>query len=251
MSVYDYAENAEKYARQMHNFSSSITPKPQVEQKKQADDLHHLRMTKRSEAKFSVEFDFNKIMKNELEKVQQFKDTVRLLEETRSSQSPNCGNNNLLQGMAHQIHLCFRSYVSSDIKGYVKNFGANEVTKETVSRRLKVFSGHMMTILEKLVDGMNQTYLKHFFSNPPQEEQKTESKAEEFERLANQWSMHQLSPRTLNLSITSIQSAISKEIMWDPIENTMTREINIPSGIQKKYKQFLDSPSQIDDEEKE
>ena len=121
-----------------------------------------------------------------------------------------------MQGLAHEIHLCFRQYVNSDVKGYVNNFGANNFTQERVKIMLKIFSDHLMTILTKLIEGMNETYLKHYFKDEKdKEESKNYTPVEEFERLANQWSMHQFSPRTLNMSITSIQSAISKEIMCD------------------------------------
>jgi hypothetical protein len=60
---------------------------------------------------------------------------------------------------------------------------------------------------------MSATYLKSLFQKQDNDGQNKGTPLEEFERLANQWSMHQLSPRTLNMSITSIQSAISKEIM--------------------------------------
>lgn len=211
MSVYDYAEHPELYG---HNFYS-MPSIPKQGNKANAqnqeneptavldhDALANARFARRNEAKLSVEFDYNSIVRNEVDKVQQFKDTIKLLEDHR-----------LMQSLAHQIHLCFRAYVKSDIKGYVSNFGANEVTKEHVTLMLKVFAGHMMTILGKLVEGMSATYLKSLFQKQSNDGQKKDTPLEEFEKLANQWSMHQLSPRTLNMSITSIQSAISKEIM--------------------------------------
>lgn len=48
---------------------------------KRAEEANNARMAKRSEAKFSVEFDYNSIVKNEVDKVLQFKETVKLLEE--------------------------------------------------------------------------------------------------------------------------------------------------------------------------
>lgn len=198
-----------------------------------SDTHQQLRMAKQHEAKFSVEFDYDTIVKNEVDRVQQFKDTVKLLED-----------NKLMQGLAHQIHLCFRSYVKSDINGYVNNFGKNEVIKDNVTTMLKIFSGHMMTILGKLVDGMSTTYLKYLFQNKKNhKESEHQNNLDDFEKLANQWSMHQLSPRTLNMSITSIQSAISKEIMHDPIDQT-TKDLKIPSGFKKNYQKVISSPKE-------
>ena len=119
-----------------------------------------------------------------------------------------------MKALAHQVHLCFRTYVREDIKGYVHNFGHNEVIKERVSIMLDCFSGHLVTILSKLIDGMSGTYLKYLFKSPKVSKQKAkQTNLEEFEKLANQWSMHQISPKNLNLSINSIQSAISKEVL--------------------------------------
>lgn len=245
MSVYDYAKNSD--LRNPKNFKFGGSNKNHLVDLEDGnpDRAHNYntnvqRWAKKNEAKFSVEFDYNSIVQNEVEKVQQFKDTVKLLEESK-----------LMQGLAHQIHLCFRSYVKSDIKGYVKTFGQNEVTKDRVSIMLQVFSGHMLTILNKLVEGMNTTYMKSLFQKSDREDAKKDSSAEEFERLANQWSMHQLSPRTLNMSITSIQSAISKEILCDPIDGMTSRELNIPSGLKNKYNKFMESPQNIqgDDDE--
>jgi hypothetical protein len=39
--------------------------------------------------------------------------------------------------------------------------------------------------------------------------------------------------------------------MWDPIENTMTRECDIFSGLKANYQHFLESPDQTKDDEKE
>lgn len=238
MSVYDYAQNTD--LRNQKNFKFGGANKNHLVNLDEGDparinnyNTDAQRWAKRNEAKFSVEFDYNSIVQNEVEKVQQFKDTVKLLEESK-----------LMQGLAHQIHLCFRSYVKSDIKGYVKTFGQNEVTKDRVNIMLEVFSGHMLTILNKLVEGMNTTYMKSLFKKSEQEDKKNSS-ADELERLANQWSMHQLSPRTLNMSITSIQSAISKEILCDPIDGMTSRELNIPSGLKNKHHKFMESPQNI------
>jgi len=141
--------------------------------------------------------------------------------------------------------------VYSDVKGYLNHFGANDVTKERAKIMLKIFSDHMMTILSKLIEGMSGTYLGYLFKdNIQKEESKVQNPAEELEKLANQWSQHQFSPRTLGMSITSIQSAISKEIMCEPFDVT-SKEISIPSGI-KNRKQFVYSSTEngiIKDEE--
>ena len=105
---------------------------------------------------------------------------------------------------------------------------------------LKIFSKHLMTILEKLVDGMSQTYISYLFKNKD-EENKNDNLYEDFEKLANQWSMHQLSPRTLNMSITSIQSAISKEIMWEPFDRIPNKDMDIPSDLKRKYQQLVEA----------
>ena len=104
---------------------------------------------------------------------------------------------------------------------------------------LKVFSDHLMTLLTKLIGGMNETYLKHYFNfENDKEEVKESTPVEEFERLANQWSMHQFSPRTLDMSITSIQSAISREIMFDkdPFNITASRDLNTSNNIKDTNK---------------
>lgn len=62
------------------------------------------------------------------------------------------------------MHLCFRTYVKEDIKGYIKNFGKNEVIKDRVTILLDLFSSHLITILSKLVEGMSATYLKYLFN---------------------------------------------------------------------------------------
>lgn len=154
-----------------------------------------------------------------------------------------------MQSLAHQVHLCFRAYVRADIKGYIGHFGTNDVIKERVNGKLQVFSGHLMTILGKLVDGMNLTYLQHLFPVQSNEEHKKESPFEGFDRLANQWSMHQISPRTMNMSITSIQSAISKEIMCDPIDSMVNRDLNIPKDFVEKYERNLSPDPNPDDYE--
>lgn len=147
-----------------------------------------------------------------------------------------------MQGLAHQIHMWFRSYVRSDVKGYVKNFGANDVIKERTTIMLKIFSKHLMTILDKLVEGMSQTYITYLFQNKDNyEENKIGNPYDDFEKLAHQWSMHQLSPRTLNMSITSIQSAISKEIMCDPFDKIANKDLEIPNELMRKYQQLAES----------
>lgn len=243
MSVYDYAESKD-YESQPKHHDLPLQNKPKINifsnEHKNTNIAGNCRWAKRNEAKLSVEFDYQGIVKDEVDKVQQFKDTVGLLE-----------GNKLMQGLAHQVHLWFRQYVKSDIKGYIKNYGQNEVTKDRVSVMLKVFSGHMMTILGKLVEGMSATYLSYLFKSDDDKKNNDGcGPIEEFERLANQWSMHQLSPRTLNLSITSIQSAISKEIMFDQFDNTTNKEIKIPSGLRNFHK-FLESPQTKRDQSEE
>lgn len=107
-----------------------------------------------------------------------------------------------------------------------------------------------MTILDKLVEGMSQTYLTYLFQNKEyNEESKKSNPYDEFEKLANQWSMHQLSPRTLNLSITSIQSAISKEIMCDPFDKFANKDLQIPNELMRKYQNLAESPKHEEYEE--
>jgi len=105
---------------------------------------------------------------------------------------------------------------------------------------LKIFSEHLLTIISKLVDGMSATYLKYLFNNKHETEPKLTT-LEEFEKLANQWSMHHISPKNLNMSITSIQSAISKEVMWEEFEGECTKELKIPSGLKRHYQRYLES----------
>lgn len=148
-----------------------------------------------------------------------------------------------MQQLAHQVHIWFRTYVREDIHGYVKNFGNNEVIQERVGVLLGLFSSHLVTILSKLIEGMSSTYLKYLFEKKsPEEVNKKATNLEEFERLANQWSMHHLSPKTLNMSITSIQSAISREVMWDAAEAIPDKELKIPSGLKLHYQKYIESP---------
>jgi hypothetical protein len=245
MSVYDYAESKDVDSQAKHqHLPAQNKPKINIfsQEYNNPNMAAHSRWAKRNEAKLSVEFDYKGIVKDEVDKVQQFKDTVKLLED-----------NKLMQGLAHQIHLWFRQYVNSDVKGYIKNYGTTEVTKDRVSAMLDVFKGHMMTILGKLVEGMSATYLSYLFKTKDDKKDNDDNgngPIEEFERLANQWSMHQLSPRTINLSITSIQSAISKEIMFEPFDNTMSREIKIPNGLRDVHK-YLKSPQTKRDQSEE
>lgn len=125
------------------------------------------------------------------------------------------------------------------------NFGVNDVIQDRVKALMKVFSGHLMTIMQKLIDGVAATYIAHLFT-PKQEveiEVIKESPVEEVERLANQWSMNHLSPRTINMSLTSIQSAISKEIECEPIDNVIEEDLTIPSG--HKVREMLAQPKQV------
>ena len=99
MSVYEYAEN-QGFKEKILNFASKKFQKSSKElkiknqQQIKISPNSQARWAKRNEAKFSVEFDYSTIMKNEVDKVQQFKDTVKLLDD-----------NQLTQGLAHQIHL--------------------------------------------------------------------------------------------------------------------------------------------------
>ncbi|CAI2367027.1 unnamed protein product [Moneuplotes crassus] len=232
MSVYDYAQERESAQNSFRNLKSNVKSTKFARLK--ISPGAHARWEKKANAKLSVEFDYNSIMKNEVEKVQQFKDSVKLLD-----------SNNHTQGLAHQIHLCFRTYVKEDIQGYIRNFGANDVTQGRVKAMLKVFSDHMMTILSKLVEGMSATYLGYLFKNVDCTDStaKDPSFHDGFLKLADQWSnQNQLSPRTMDMSMSSIQSAISREIMCAPFDIT-TKEIRVPNEI--KDSKYFSEPSKI------
>jgi len=98
MSVYDYAEQSQNNIKK---FTNASNPKLHIHNYKSSHKLgsttsnhNDPKLARRSEAKYSVEFDYKPIVKNEVEKIQQFQDTVELLESNKSMQS-----------LAHEIHL--------------------------------------------------------------------------------------------------------------------------------------------------
>lgn len=55
--------------------------------------------------------------------------------------------------------------------------------------------------------------------------------------------MHNVSPKALNISISSIQSAISKEIIsCDGFDEGLNKELEIPSTLKKHYKKYIETP---------
>lgn len=235
VSVYDIAE--EEYSRHYDN-SKKKNPKKAIFDKIRISPSTHARWEKHTQSKLSVELDVDSLMKNEVDRIKQFQDTVSLLDK-----------NGHTQGLAHQINLCFKSYVKEDIKGYINHFGMNEYIQGRVKVMLKVFSEHMMTILSKLVEGMSTNYLSHLsknqnndgtvqggFRKDEDKDKNKENNKEGFLNLAEQWSnQNHMSPRTMEMSMSSIQSAISREIMCAPFDLT-TKEIKVPTEMKKsKY----------------